>query len=53
MEAAKLLKVNDRNLFAVPDIDAITRIGRIPTMKKENGFWTPSGRSQEVTMSTK
>jgi len=41
MKAAKLLKVKDRNLFAVPDIDAITRIGRIPIIEKENGFWIP------------
>jgi hypothetical protein len=44
MKAAKLLKVRDRNLFAIPDIDAINRIGRIPIAKKENCFWIPIWR---------
>lgn len=40
-KAVKFLKVNGRDVFAVPDVDAIIRIGRIPSMRRGKGYWIP------------
>ncbi|MCJ7760976.1 hypothetical protein MUP59_07555 [Candidatus Bathyarchaeota archaeon] len=43
-KAAKLLDVRDRNLFPVPSINSIIRVGKIPKEKNTSGFWMPTWR---------
>jgi hypothetical protein len=40
-EAARFLKVQSRNIFPVPSINSIIRIGKIPRLESEGSFWTP------------
>jgi hypothetical protein len=39
--AAKILKVQERDLFPIPSINSIVRVGKIPKAKSEVGFWVP------------
>ena len=39
--AKKFLNVSDRNLFPVPSINSIIRVGRIPRTGIEGEFWIP------------
>ena len=43
-EAAKFLKVQSRDIFPVPSINSIIRIGKIPRSESEESFWIPVWR---------
>jgi len=40
-KAARFLKVQSRNIFPVPSINSIIRVGKIPRLESEGSFWTP------------
>jgi hypothetical protein len=40
--AARFLKVKHRNLFPVPSVNSIIRVGKIPRTEKKGEFWTPA-----------
>jgi len=41
-KAVKLLGVRERNLFPIPSIDSIIRVGRIPKDQNTSEFWMPT-----------
>jgi hypothetical protein len=41
-KAVKLLGVRERNLFPIPSINSIIRVGRIPKDQNRSGFWMPT-----------
>ncbi len=41
-KAAKFLRVQSRNLFPVPSINSIIRVGKIPRTDNKMGFWIPT-----------
>jgi len=43
-KAARFLEVRDCDLFPVPSIDFIVRVGKIPREEREEGFWIPVWR---------
>lgn len=40
-KAARFLGVQSRNIFPVPSINSIIRIGKIPRSESQGSFWTP------------
>ncbi len=54
--AARFLGVRDRDLFPVPSIDLIVRVGKIPRGEHEEGFrypvWRISRRYDETQVGT-
>ena len=43
-KAARFLKVQSRNMFPVPSINSIIRVGKIPILESEGSFWNPVWR---------
>ena len=41
-KAVKLLGVRDRNLFPIPSINSIIRVGKIPKEQNTTEFWMPN-----------
>jgi hypothetical protein len=39
---AKLLKVQRQNIFPVPSVNSLIRVGKIPKTKEMHEFWTPA-----------
>ncbi|MBS7651249.1 MAG: hypothetical protein QXK72_03475 [Candidatus Bathyarchaeia archaeon] len=44
VEAIKFLKVKNRDIYPVADLDLIIRIGKIPKAATDGGYWFPTWR---------
>jgi hypothetical protein len=43
-ETVRFLRVKNRDIYPVPDIDLIVRLGKIPKANSDGGYWFPAWR---------